>query len=219
MLPLSGIDTRPGQKEPEPRNRTEITENRNRTNRTERTDIKFGSGFLRTEINELFSVLHPKEPKNPKKPKAQQAKGGPNQMNPTHTTVSRSAATRPLPSASSPPSSAAPPRSQTRSQSQTPTAAPPVRPHPDTQPASRRPTLRTPAAAIHRRGPQPPSTSRTAADGHGDRDRDSRSRPAGHRDSRPRPAGHRNRDTAGHRDTTRAQPPRHPLPPATLSSL
>jgi hypothetical protein len=24
---------------------------------------------LRTEINELFSVLHPKEPKNPKKPK------------------------------------------------------------------------------------------------------------------------------------------------------
>jgi hypothetical protein len=49
------------------RNRgTEITENRNRTNRTEGTVMKFGSGFLRTEINEIFSVLHSKEPKNPK---------------------------------------------------------------------------------------------------------------------------------------------------------
>jgi hypothetical protein len=57
---------RPGQKEPEPRNRTEITENRNRTNRTEGTVMKFGSGFFRTEINEIFSVLHSKEPKNPK---------------------------------------------------------------------------------------------------------------------------------------------------------
>jgi hypothetical protein len=66
---------RPGQKEPEPRNRTEITENRNRTNRTERTDIKFGSSILRTEINELFSVLHPKEPKNPKKPKVNSCAG------------------------------------------------------------------------------------------------------------------------------------------------
>ena len=60
---------RPGQKEPEPRNRTEITENRNRTNRTEGTVMKFGSGFLRTEINEIFSVLHSKEPKEPKEPK------------------------------------------------------------------------------------------------------------------------------------------------------
>ena len=60
---------RPGQKEPEPRNRTEITENRNRTNRTEGTVMKFGSGFLRTEINEIFSVLHSKEPKEPKNPK------------------------------------------------------------------------------------------------------------------------------------------------------
>src|SRR5688572_11477038 len=64
---LSG--SRPGQKEPEPRNRTEITENRNRTNRTEGTVMKFGSGFLRTEINEIFSVLHSKEPKEPKEPK------------------------------------------------------------------------------------------------------------------------------------------------------
>jgi hypothetical protein len=31
--------------------------------------MKFGSGFLRTEINEIFSVLHPKEPKEPKNPK------------------------------------------------------------------------------------------------------------------------------------------------------
>ena len=61
--------SRPGQKEPEPRNRTEITENRNRTNRTEGTVMKFGSGFLRTEINEIFSVLHSKEPKEPKNPK------------------------------------------------------------------------------------------------------------------------------------------------------
>jgi hypothetical protein len=60
---------RPGQKEPEPRNRTEITENRNRTNRTERTVTKFGSGFLRTEINQIISVLHSKEPKKPEKPK------------------------------------------------------------------------------------------------------------------------------------------------------
>lgn len=60
---------RPGQKEPEPRNRTEITENRNRTNRTEGTVMNFGSGFLRTEINEIFSVLHSKEPKEPKEPK------------------------------------------------------------------------------------------------------------------------------------------------------
>jgi hypothetical protein len=60
---------RPGQKEPEPRNRTEITENRNRTNRTEGTVMNFGSGFLRTEINEIFSVLHSKEPKEPKNPK------------------------------------------------------------------------------------------------------------------------------------------------------
>jgi hypothetical protein len=28
--------------------------------------MKFGSGFLRTEINEIFSVLHSKEPKTPK---------------------------------------------------------------------------------------------------------------------------------------------------------
>jgi hypothetical protein len=28
--------------------------------------MKFGSGFLRTEINEIFSVLHSKEPKEPK---------------------------------------------------------------------------------------------------------------------------------------------------------
>jgi hypothetical protein len=61
--------TRPGQKEPEPRNRTELTENRNRTNWTEGTVMKFGSGFLRTEINEIFSVLHSKEPKKPKEPK------------------------------------------------------------------------------------------------------------------------------------------------------
>jgi hypothetical protein len=60
---------RPGQKEPKLRNRTEITENRNRTNQTEGTVMKFGSGFLRTEINEIFSVLHSKEPKEPKKPK------------------------------------------------------------------------------------------------------------------------------------------------------
>jgi hypothetical protein len=46
--------SRTGQKEPEPRNRTEITENRNQTNRTEGTVMKFGSGFLRTEINEIF---------------------------------------------------------------------------------------------------------------------------------------------------------------------
>jgi hypothetical protein len=58
-----GPPRRPGQKEPEPRNRTELTENRNRTNRTEGTVMKFGSGFLRTEINETFSVLHSKEPK------------------------------------------------------------------------------------------------------------------------------------------------------------
>jgi hypothetical protein len=63
-----GVD-RPGQKEPKPRNRTEITENRNRTNRTEGTVMKFGSGFLRTKINEIFSVLHSKEPKEPKEPK------------------------------------------------------------------------------------------------------------------------------------------------------
>jgi hypothetical protein len=31
--------------------------------------MKFGSGFLRTEINEIFSVLHSKELKKPKKPK------------------------------------------------------------------------------------------------------------------------------------------------------
>ena len=31
--------------------------------------MKFGSGFLRTEINEIFSVLHSKEPKEPKNPK------------------------------------------------------------------------------------------------------------------------------------------------------
>jgi hypothetical protein len=31
--------------------------------------MKFGSGFLRTEINEIFSVLHSKEPKEPKEPK------------------------------------------------------------------------------------------------------------------------------------------------------
>jgi hypothetical protein len=67
---VSGVLTlRPGQKEPEPRNRTEITENRNRTNRTEGTVMNFGSGFLRTEINEIFSVLHSKEPKEPKNPK------------------------------------------------------------------------------------------------------------------------------------------------------
>jgi hypothetical protein len=60
---------RPGQKEPEPRNRTEITKNRNRTNRTKGTVMKFGSGFLRTEINEIFSVLHSKELKEPKNPK------------------------------------------------------------------------------------------------------------------------------------------------------
>jgi hypothetical protein len=60
---------RSGQKEPEPRNRTEITENRNRTNRTEGTVMNFGSGFLRTEINEIFSVMHSKEPKEPKNPK------------------------------------------------------------------------------------------------------------------------------------------------------
>jgi hypothetical protein len=53
---------RPGQKEPEP-NRN------NRTNRTEGTVMKFGFGFLRTEINEIFSVLHSKEPKEPKNPK------------------------------------------------------------------------------------------------------------------------------------------------------
>jgi hypothetical protein len=64
-----GLRTRSGQKEPEPRNRTEITENRNRTNRTEGTVMKFGYGFLRTEINEIFSVLHSKEPKEPKEPK------------------------------------------------------------------------------------------------------------------------------------------------------
>jgi hypothetical protein len=58
------IEGRAGQKEPEPRNRTEITENR--TNRTEGTVMKFSSGFLRTEINEIFSVLHSKEPKEPK---------------------------------------------------------------------------------------------------------------------------------------------------------
>jgi hypothetical protein len=58
---------RSGQKEPEPRNRTEITENR--TNRTEGTVMKFDSGFLRTDINEIFSVLHSREPKEPKKPK------------------------------------------------------------------------------------------------------------------------------------------------------
>jgi hypothetical protein len=52
--------SRPGQKEPEPRNRT---------NQTEGTIMKFGSGFLRTEINEIFSVLHSKEPKEPKNPK------------------------------------------------------------------------------------------------------------------------------------------------------
>jgi hypothetical protein len=63
------LRSRPGQKEPEPRNRTELTENRNRTNRTEGTVMKFGSGFLRTEINEIFSVLHSKEPKKPKEPK------------------------------------------------------------------------------------------------------------------------------------------------------
>jgi hypothetical protein len=49
--------------------RIEIIENRNRTNRTEETVMKFGSGFLRTEINEIFSVMHSKEPKDPKKPK------------------------------------------------------------------------------------------------------------------------------------------------------
>jgi hypothetical protein len=32
--------------------------------------MKFGSGFLRTEINEIFSVLHSKEPKEPKKIKS-----------------------------------------------------------------------------------------------------------------------------------------------------
>jgi hypothetical protein len=63
------VDIRPGQKEPEPRNRTEITENRNRTNRTEGTVMNFGFGFLRTEINEIFSVLHSKEPKEPKNSK------------------------------------------------------------------------------------------------------------------------------------------------------
>jgi hypothetical protein len=31
--------------------------------------MNFGSGFLRTEINEIFSVLHSKEPKEPKEPK------------------------------------------------------------------------------------------------------------------------------------------------------
>jgi hypothetical protein len=31
--------------------------------------MKFDSGFLRTEINEIFLVLHSKEPKEPKKPK------------------------------------------------------------------------------------------------------------------------------------------------------
>jgi hypothetical protein len=31
--------------------------------------MKFGSCFLRTEINEIFSVLHSKEPKEPKEPK------------------------------------------------------------------------------------------------------------------------------------------------------
>ena len=66
---IAGLSARRGQKEPEPRNRTEITENRNRTNRTEGTVMKFGSGFLRTEINEIFSVLHSKEPKEPKEPK------------------------------------------------------------------------------------------------------------------------------------------------------
>jgi hypothetical protein len=66
---LCYLACRPGQKEPEPRNRTKITENRNRTNRTEGTVMKFGSGFLRTEINEIFSVLHSKEPKEPKEPK------------------------------------------------------------------------------------------------------------------------------------------------------
>jgi hypothetical protein len=67
---IAGLSARRGQKEPEPRNRTEITENRNRTNRTEGTVMKFGSGFLRTEINEIFSVLHSKEPKEPKNPKS-----------------------------------------------------------------------------------------------------------------------------------------------------
>ena len=60
---------RPGQKEPEPRNRIEINENRNRTNRTEGTIMKSGSYFLRTEINEIFSVLHSKKPKKTKEPK------------------------------------------------------------------------------------------------------------------------------------------------------
>jgi hypothetical protein len=58
------LASRPGQKEPEPRNR-------NRTNRTQGTVMKFGSGFLRTEINEIFSVLHSKEPKESKEPKNQ----------------------------------------------------------------------------------------------------------------------------------------------------
>jgi hypothetical protein len=60
-----GGTIRPRQKEPEPRNRTEITENRNRT---KGTVMNFGSGFLRTEINKLFLVLHSKEPKKPKVP-------------------------------------------------------------------------------------------------------------------------------------------------------
>jgi hypothetical protein len=65
---FSRLSIRPSQKEPEPSNRTEITENRNQTNRTEGTVMKFGSGFLRTEINEIFSDLHYKKPKKPKVP-------------------------------------------------------------------------------------------------------------------------------------------------------
>ena len=58
VMSRARMSGRPRQKEPEPRNRTKITKNRNRTNRTEGTVMKFGPGFLRTEINEIFLVLH-----------------------------------------------------------------------------------------------------------------------------------------------------------------
>jgi hypothetical protein len=205
------LTRRPGQKEPEPRNRTEITENRNRT---ERTDIKFGSGFLRTKINELFSVLHPKEPKNPKKPKVKsptsKSRPGPRpspKPNEPYAHSSQQVSSHsPTPiggSAPSPPSSAAPPRSQTRSQFQTPTAAPSVRPHPGTQPAGARlSVLRQPPSTGEAPSPQAPAApAATATAAHA------------------QPATATAATPPGHRDTARAQPPRHPLPPATLSSL
>jgi hypothetical protein len=63
---LPSVGWRTVQSSAKNRNRTEIIENWNRTNRTEGTVMKFGFGFLRTEINEIFSVLHSKEPKNRK---------------------------------------------------------------------------------------------------------------------------------------------------------